>query len=181
MEYVFVGKKNIISDSIKEKAEEKLSRVEKLLPEDTRMTVTFNVVRDLQKVEVTAPLCKRTLRAEASDKDMYAAIDKLVDIVEGQVVKYKSRLKEKSKGSKQYKDEFIASFSADIDSVDEVEHGEVVKTKTFNLKPMTVEEAILELELVNHDFFVFFDGATDDVAVVYKREDNGYGLIKPER
>ncbi len=100
MEFVFVGKKNVLSDALKERAEEKLSRVEHLLPASTKMTVTFSAVRELQKIEVTAPLGKRTLRATSTDKDMYAAIDKVVDIVEGQVVKYKSRLKGKSKGNK---------------------------------------------------------------------------------
>ncbi len=181
MEYVFVGKKNVMSDALKVRAEEKLSKVEHLLPAATKVTVTFSAVRELQKIEVTAPLGRRTLRAVATDKDMYNAIDKVVDIVEGQVVKYKSRLKGKSKGNKKYQDEFIENFVSGFEDVQELADETVVRTKSFSGKPMTVEEAILELELLNHNFFVFVDGATDDVAVIYKRDESDYGLIKLDR
>lgn len=181
MDYVFVGKKNVVSDALKERTIEKLSRVERLMPDNTKMTITFNVVRDLQKIEVTAPLGKRTLRAVASDKDMYVAIDEVVDIVEGQVVKYKSRLKEKGKSNKKYEEEFVENFSENFDDIQELVGENVVKTKTFTSKPMTVDEAILELELLDHNFFVYVDGADDEVAVLYKREDGGYGVIKMGR
>lgn len=181
MEYVFVGKKNILSDSLKERTAEKLSRVDRLLPEDTKMTVTFSVVRELHKIEVTAPLGKRTLRATATDKDMYAAVDKVVDIVEAQIVKYKSRLKEKGKSNKRYHEEFVENFNGGFDDIQELVGEHVVKNKSFNAKPMTVEEAILEIELLNHNFFVFVDGADDETAVIYKREEGDYGLIKLEK
>ncbi len=181
MNYVFVGKKNTVSDALKVRAEEKLSRLDRIIPEDASATVTFGVVHDIQKIEVSVALRKRTIRAEATDRDMYAAIDKVVDILEGQIVKYKARLKHKSKGNRQYYDEYVESFDANIEEVEEMEDGVVVRTKTFGLKPMTVEEAILELELLHHDFFVFIDGHADEVSVVYRRKDDSYGVLKPER
>ncbi len=181
MDYIFVGKKTVASDALKERAADRLSRVEKLFPADTKMTVTFSTVKDLQKVEITAPLGKRTLRAEASDADMYVAIDKVVDIVDTQIVKYKSRLKEKSKGNRKFQDEFAENFNENFDDIQDIIGENIVRTKTFGSKPMTTEEAILELELVGHNFFVFVDGADDEVAVLYKRQEGDYGVIKLER
>lgn len=110
---------------------------------------------------------------------MMAAIDEAVDILEGQMTKYKSRLKDKSKKDGSFVDELNAFLNADED-YDEEESLNIVRTKRFTVKPMDAEEAVMEMELLGHSFFVFRNAATDEINVVYKRKDGAYGLIDPE-
>lgn len=180
MNYVFVGKSVVVSEAIKEKTISKLDRLEKFLPEDTDVIVTFNVVKKEHKVEVTIPLPQRTLRAEVVEDDMYVAIDKVVDVLEKQLVKYKTRLKDKSRRDAKYKSEYDVYANLSVQDTTEEVEDTVIKTKRFPIKPMTVDEAIMEMDLIGHSFFVFFNGENDEVNVVYKRNDGGYGLIEPE-
>ncbi len=178
MKYTFVGKSYVISEAIKAHAEKKINRLSKFLPENTEVNVTFDVTKLDQKVEVTVYLQKRVLRAEMVDKDMYVAVDKVADVLESQMARYKDRLKTKSRRDNSYVDEYSAYFGEEESTVDD--EPKVIKSKRFAIKPMDTEDAIMEMDLVGHSFFVFRNSSSDEVNVVYKRNDGNYGLIEPE-
>ena len=118
------------------------------------------------------PLNRYILRAEDETNDMYASIDGVVDKLERQIRKYKTKINRKSKV------QTINEVPSDAPAAAE-EDGKVIKTKTFVVKPMDEEEAIMQMELLEHDFFVFLNAATNSINVVYKRKDSQYGLIQP--
>ncbi|MDR2903009.1 MAG: ribosome-associated translation inhibitor RaiA [Clostridiales bacterium] len=180
MKFSFTGKNTVVSDALKDKTAQKIGRLARLLPEEAEIFVTFDVTKLENKIEVTIPLHKRVLRAEVSTQDMYASLDEVVDVLERQMVKYKSRLKNKSRRDASFKDEFKSAFPAMEEAEDEVNETVIQKTKRFALKPMDSDEAVMEMELLGHDFFVFRNGETDDVNVVYRRKNGTYGLIEPE-
>lgn len=179
MKYTFVGKSYVVSDAVKDYAEKKYNKLEDLLSPDTKIKVTFIVTKLEHKVEVTINLNKRTIRCEIKDSDMYAAIDKSVDVLESQIVRYKGRLKSKSKKETRFKEEYDKEFQNDSPSED-VNEPEIIKTKKFAIKPMDPDEAAMELELLDHGFYVFKNAKTDEVNVIYKRFNGGFGLIEPE-
>lgn len=177
MRYSFTGKNITVSDSLKEHTVKKLGRLEKLLPDDAEVNVKFGVTKLAHKVEVTIPLRKRVLRADVTATDMYVAIDEIVDVLEKQMIKYRSRLRHRSRKDNNFKDELNMTFTQD----DSQEESIVIeKSKRFAIKPMDPEEAVMEMELVGHSFYVFRNYSTDEVNVVYKRNDGTYGLIEPE-
>ena len=179
MNYSFTGKNIEVTEAIKEKTISKISRLSRLFSEDTNITVTISVVKLDQTVEVTIPLQKRILRAEATAEDLYAAIDNVVDILEKQMIKYKTRLRDKSRREVKFKEEYHAHFN-ETESNEASNEKNIERTKKIAIKPMDAEEAVMELELLGHDFYVFRNGETDEVNVVYKRKDGSYGLIEPE-
>ena len=126
-----------------------------------------------QKIEVTIPTEYVLLRAEVVDQDLYNAIDLVIDKLEGQIRKYKTRLNRKSKDNK------LAFNLASIEPLDD-EEDVLVKTKTITPKPMDMEEAIMQMELIGHSFFVYRDTETDAISIVYRRNDGDYGLIETE-
>ncbi len=181
MRYNIKGKNMDIGDKTREKVQAKLARIEKFFSEETPATVVLISNRLGITIEVTIPINKRLIRAEVNDVDMMAAIDSAVDILESQIVRYKKRLLTKVRQSSD------AAYRAEYDSVHIKEEDlnedplyKIEKIKHFELKPMDAEEAVLEMELIGHAFFVFRNGETDDVNVVYKRKDGSYGLIEPE-
>lgn len=178
MRYSYNGKNIDITENFRAKIENKLNRISKLFTPDTEVTVSLSVIKLDNKAEVTVKLPKRILRAEVVRDDMMAAIDEVVDILEGQMTRYKSRLKDKSRRDGSFVDELNALISDD----DQVEEDglEIVRTKHFTVKPMDAEEAVMEMELLGHNFFVFRNASTDEINVVYKRKDGAYGLIEPE-
>ncbi|MCL2387485.1 MAG: ribosome-associated translation inhibitor RaiA [Defluviitaleaceae bacterium] len=179
MRYVFTGKNMSVTEGIKERATSKLGRLEKLLPDNAEVYVTFSEHKHLTKMEVTVPMHKRTLRAEVSDEDVANCMDQAVDILERQVVKYKSRLRDRRRRAVATTDEltFINAPEAEVDSSTEII---ITRTKKFALKPMDAQEAVMEMELLNHSFYVFRNSWTDEINVVYKRNDGEYGLIEPQ-
>ena len=138
---------------------------------DLAGTVTLVVEKGLHRAEATIPLTRYILRAEESSEDMYASIDGVVDKLERQIRKYKTKMNRKGK---------VQTF-ADLPAQEApvAEEGKIIKTKTFVVKPMDEEEAIMQMELLEHDFFVFLNAETNSINVVYKRKDNQYGLIQP--
>lgn len=180
MRYIIKGKNINIGDGTKEKIIGKLDRVSKLFSDETQVTVTISSEKLEYVVEVTIPMSKRLLRAETSDEDMMSAVDKVVDKMESQIVKYKKRLKSKMRQNKAFIDEY-KSVLLNEDEVDgeEVSY-KIVKNKHFELRPMDAEEAVMQMELLGHSFYVFINGGTDEVNVVYRRKDGTFGLIEPE-
>lgn len=173
MKYNIRGDKMIITDAIKDYTETKLGKLEKYFKDDD---ITANVLAKVrgnsQIVEVTIPTSKFILRSEEENEDLYAAIDLVSDKLERQIRKNKTRLNRNIKDS-------VKEFNFDFDIKDEEESKEkIVKRKNIEMKPMDEEEAILEMELLGHSFFVYKDMDTDKICVLYKRKDGDYGLIE---
>ena len=175
MKYTYTCKKVSLNDSIKDYAEKKISKLDKYFREDTTAAVTFTVEKDhLCTVEITIRGGGTLLRAqtEAPDGDMRGAIDAAVGYIERQIRKNKTRL------SKRLRSEgFPAPAPADDFEVAEEKEFNIVRTKRFSVKPMSPEEAILQMNLLNHDFFVFRSSDDDSLCIVCHRENGGYGLI----
>src|SRR5699024_4283841 len=185
MKYNIRGENIEVTDSIREYVEKKIGKLNRYF--DTTPTsdvhVNLSVYNEEQQIEVTIPMTDLLLRAEEQHTDLYAAIDLVVDKLERQIRKYKTKVNRKfrQKGapkhiSAEMEEEAIAAEKEENDADREME---IVRTKTFKLKPMDAEEAILQMDRLGHAFFVFTNGETDDTNVVYKRKDGRYGLIEP--
>ena len=169
------GEKTKITASMKQYAEEKMEKLDKYLENSDEVsgTILFKVNGPKQKIEVTIPLKNFTLRVEEEGDDFYSVIDTSVDKLERQIRKNKTRLSNRKKIDKA---DFILDFEPEV----EENKNKIVKRKTVELKPMDEEEAILQMELINHDFYMFKDIDTDKIAVIYKRKHNDYGIIEQE-
>ncbi len=175
MKYNIRGDKMLVTDSIKNYVETKLDRLNKYFTEDDLTANVLTKVRgNRQIVEVTIPTDKFILRSEEENEDLYAAIDLVSDKLERQIRKNKTKLSKRNKINNKY--EYL-NFDYEIDK-DEEDEGNIVKRKHFDMKPMDEEEAMLELELLGHEFFVYKDMHTNNVCVLYKRKNGGYGLIE---
>lgn len=175
MKYNIRGDKMLVTDSIKNYVETKLDRLNKYFTEDDLTANVLTKVRgNRQIVEVTIPTDKFILRSEEENEDLYAAIDLVSDKLERQIRKNKTKLSKRNKINNKY--EYL-NFDYEIDK-DEEDEGDIVKRKHIDMKPMDEEEAMLELELLGHEFFVYKDMHTDNVCVLYKRKNGGYGLIE---
>ena len=170
------GKNIEITEEIEEKVSEKLSKLDKyfIVSENVEAKVLVRTYPYGQKIEVTIPTEYVLLRAEVVDQDLYNAIDLVIDKLEGQIRKYKTRLNRKSKDNK------LAFNLASIEPLEDEEEDVLVKTKTITPKPMDMEEAIMQMELIGHSFFVYRDTETDAISIVYRRNDGDYGLIETE-
>ncbi len=179
MEINVRGKNIEATPALVDYANKKLSKLEKHFEKSTDAQVVLSVIREEHIVEVTLNFNGLILRGEESTGDMYASIDMVVDKLERQVKKYKTRM---SKTLRQRGVRIISEKHAAIEAEERMEEEapKVVKTKRFSLKPMTVEEAIMQMDLLGHNFFVFGNADDDSVSVVYKRKDGDYGLIEPE-
>lgn len=176
MKYNIRGDKLEVTDAINNYVESKLDRLNKYFKDsDILANVLLKVRGNSQIIEVTIPTDKFILRSEEEDKDLYAAIDLVTDKLERQIRKNKTRLSKQNYDNK-YKD---LNFDYEITNEDETSENEViVKRKNIEMKPMDEEEAILEMNLLGHEFFVYKDMHTNNVCVLYKRKDGNYGLIE---
>ncbi|MDR3091382.1 MAG: ribosome-associated translation inhibitor RaiA [Clostridiales bacterium] len=181
MRYQFTEKNFELKDGLKERAKSKIEeRLQRLLPEEAEVNIAFKAVKLENRVEVTIPLPKRVLRAEMAAADMNAALDLVIDVLEKQLVKYKNKLRDKSRRDVSFKEEL--NYFAKMDEEEAAGEGDykIERIKRFALKPMDSDEAVMEMELSGHGFYVFKNAATDEVNVVYKRNNGNYGLIEPE-
>ncbi|MED5018428.1 ribosome-associated translation inhibitor RaiA [Paenibacillus chibensis] len=184
MNFSIRGQQIDVTDALKEYVDKKLSRLEKYFdaPLTSEGYVTLGVVRGLHTVEVTIPLPGVMLRAEDRSDDMYASIDAVVDKLERQIRKHKTKLNRKFRQEGSLKTLFtetaVGLAPPEQKTEEDYEDFEVVRTKRFTFKPMDVEEAILQMNMVGHNFFVFSNIDTQEVSVVYKRNDGKYGLIE---
>lgn len=170
------GSKIEITDAMKKYATEKLKKLEKYVesPKDINASVIVKIQNHQHKVEITIPLKSVILRVEEAQEDFYAAIDVVIDKLERQIRKNKTRLQ--SKKIKEAK-EFAYDY---IDSIPDEDEMKVLKRKKIEVKPMDEEEAILQMELLGHQFYLYRDINTGEPAVVYKRKDGNYGIIEAE-
>ena len=176
MNIQFVGKNVDVTDALREVTEKKLSKLEKFFKDEIEGTVTFSTQKNDKTIEVTIDIPGTIIRAEETSDDMYASIDKAVDVLERQMRKHKTKLQ------KRYREGDTIRFEnvMPLEKQEEDDKPKIVRRKKFNIKPMNHEEAVLQMELLGHNFFVFRDGETFDMSVIYKRKDGNYGLIEPQ-
>ncbi len=168
------GKNIEVTPALRNYVEKKLGKVVKHFETVGEISVLLTVVKGRHSVEVTLPLQGILLRGEESTMDMYASIDLVVEKLDKQIEKQRTKLARRLRmDQKQEASEMPPHF------MDEEEEYPVVKTKRFAVKPMDVQEAIMQMNLINHDFFVFRNAETEEVSVVYRRKDGQYGLIEP--
>jgi putative sigma-54 modulation protein len=172
VKYNIRGDKLVVTKAIKEYIEEKLDRLNKYYEKSNEIDckVLIRSKNNLQSIEVTIPLNKLILRAEEKEKDLYAAIDLVVDKLERQIRKNKTKLLNRYE-----KTEVPEMVFTDVD--DEEEELDIVKRKDIESKPMDEEEAILQMRMLDHDFFVFKNIDEECVSVLYKRKDDKLGII----
>lgn len=175
MKYNIRGDKMLVTDAIREYAQEKLGRLDKYFKDSD--SVTANVVLKVrgreQIVEVTIPTTSFILRGEEGKADLYASIDKVTDKLERQIRKNKTKLKNQNMAT------VHKEFNFDYEDKEmEEDTSKIVKTKTLEVKPMDAEEAILQMNLLGHEFFVYKDKDTLNANIIYKRKDGNYGLIE---
>ena len=177
MEIIVHGSKIKITEAMNDYIKEKLGKLDKYLEngENVRANVMVKVRNHEQTVEITIPLKSFILRSEETKEDFYAAVDKTIDKLERQVRKNKTRMM-----SKQVKPVHEFEFSVIEVEKEDKEESKIVKRKTVEVKPMNEEEAILQMELLGHQFYLYKDSETDKTVVLYKRNDGNYGVIEAE-
>ncbi|MDD2498940.1 MAG: ribosome-associated translation inhibitor RaiA [Desulfitobacteriaceae bacterium] len=173
MRIIIKGRNIEVTNALREYVEKRVGKLNKFIDDLDEAQVTLLVEKDRHRVEVTMPLNGFILRGEEETGDMYSSIDLVAEKLEKQIGKYKTRLNRKLKNKS------IKDFAAPPVEREEDEP-KVMRTKRFAIKPMPVEEAIMQMNLLGHNFFVFANGETDEVNVIYKRKDGNYGLIEPE-
>jgi putative sigma-54 modulation protein len=169
------GKHIELTDALKEYVTKRVGKLAKYSDEFMDIQVTLLVERDRHRVEVTAPLNGMILRGEEETEDMYSSIDMVVEKLERQIDKYRTRINKRMR-SKIFKD----YEPKQSDGLTEELREEVVRNKKFSAKPMSVEEAIMQMNLVGHNFFVFTNAENQEMNVVYLRKNGDYGLLQPQ-
>ncbi len=177
MEIVIHGDKLKITTAMSNYIQEKLKKLEKYLENNdtVRANVMVKVKNKEQIVEITIPLKSFILRSEESKDDFYAAVDKSVDKLERQIRKNKTRMM-----SKKIKTNIDLDFSKVEEEQENTKNNKIIKRKQIEVKPMNEEEAILQMELLGHQFYMYKDRDTNKMTIVYKRKDENYGIIEAE-
>ena len=170
MKITTTGRKIDITEGLRGYVEKKISKLEKYFQDGATSQVTLSVQKDYHTVEVTIFQGGMIFRSEITDRDMYAAIDKSVDVLERQIRKQKTKLEKKLRAGAFEEDGY-----EDFAQEDEFR---IVKVKKYKNKPMSAEEAILQMNLLGHEFYIFTNSETNEKEVVYKRKDGNYGLIE---
>ena len=173
MKLSITGKNFNVGEPLSKTIESKFGKLEKFFSKEIDVHVTLEIEKNRQSLEVTIPVSGTIFRAEDTTHDMYLSIDNVIDKLSTQMAKHKTRLQRKHKGVEDFRFDEISDEFYDDEEV------KVVKNKKFNIKPMNVDEAILQMEMLGHNFFVYMSDDTNNVNVIYKRKDNQYGLIEP--
>ena len=182
MTFVYTAKNVTIRQSFKDYAEKKIGKLEKILQGDVVAHIKLENKKEINRVEVNLKSNDVNIRAEVEDYNATTAIDKAEVILDGQIRKYKTKIEKKMK-RKQGIGKNIPPIQGNINDTyednDEEDVSDIVRVKKFAMKPMFPEDACLEMELMNHEFYMFFNAESEQVNVVYKRHNGGYGLIEP--
>ncbi len=176
MKFNTIGRKVTISDKITDYLEKKIGKLDKFFKDESEARIVIGAVKDKVYVEASIYAGGMIYRAEETDDDVLAAIDKIVDVIERQIRKNKTRLEKKIK-----RDAVVDTLLISGGQYDEPEDDsefKIVKRKRFHVKPMSPEEAVLQMNLLGHNFFVFRNQDTDEMNVVYKRKDGNYAIIE---
>lgn len=172
MKIKIAARKVDVPDKLKETINKKVGKLSKFFDDSTEVNITLSVQRELQIAEATIYSSGMIYRAEERNTDMYASIDKIVDIIERQIRKNKTRLEKKLRTNA------FAATPGTSREVEEESEFRIMKIKKHSIKPMSPEEAILQMNLLGHEFFVFQNANTDLTNIVYRRKDGNYGLIE---
>lgn len=172
MNITIIGRKCSPRDAFRERAEKKLAKVDRFFPFETQAKITATAEKSYQTVEITLNAGGMFFRAQEKADTIDDALDRCVDNLIRRIRKNKTRLEKRIKD---------ASFDAfeDYGDVAEETDFELVRTKSVAIKPQSVEEAILQMNMLGHEFYLFTNSATDSISLVYRRKDGGYGLIEP--
>jgi putative sigma-54 modulation protein len=173
-----------VTPTLQDYVEKKITRLEKYFdaPPERQVSVTMKIERGIHRVEVMLQVHGVLFRAEEASDDMYASIDLVMDKLEQQMTKYRSKLNKRfrEKGVKtRVQNGVVASAGVATATAEELNLTQVVRHKQISFKPMDVQEAVLQMDLLGHDFFVFTNADTDEINVVYRRKGGYYGLIEP--
>ena len=188
MEYIIKGRNVDLNDKIKEYSEKKIKdRVEKFLDRTTKIEVKFQLeknprISESKEVEVTVFASGSVIRVTDTGSDFFEAIDRAAGKLERQIKKYREKLVERGRRNNAREaasGDIGKLITGESKNIEDKIRESIVKTKTFILKPISPEEAVIQMELLGHDFFVFINSETERTAVVYRRKDTNYGLIEP--
>ena len=171
MKITMTGRKVTLRPTFVERTETKLSKLDKFFDTDAAADVTVTAERDLHRVEVTIRCSGMVFRAEEAAEDMNEAVDRLVDILLRQIRKKKTRLEKRLRSGA-----FVDSIEPEAE---ESETYRIVRSKSFPVKPLDVEEAILQMNLTGHQFYMFRNMDSGEINVVYRRKNGDYGLLEP--
>ena len=175
MKITYVARKVTLRDNFKDLVERKLSKLEKIFSDQAQATVVVTLEKNRQTVEITIKDNSMVYRAESTMPEMNDALDKVVDVLQRQLRKHKTRLSKRLRAGSL--DELLVDTAqSDEDVSDELS---LVRRKQVSLKPISATEAILQMEMTGHKFYMFLNADTDEINVVYAREDGAYGLIEP--
>lgn len=171
MRIIIRGKNIEVTDALKTHVEKRIGKIAKYFDEDTEAQVTLSVVKDTHVVDATLLLNGGMLiRGEVESPDMYASVDMVTEKLERQIRKYKTRINRKARQ--------LGANGEDGRSLED--EPKIVRTKRFAIKPMLPDEAVLQMNLLEHDFFMFINAETSKANVVYRRKDGNFGLIEPQ-
>lgn len=172
MKFIYASKDMAVSDSLRSRAEKKLSKLERYFRAEPEATIRFKVQKGARNiVEITVNAGGVMLRAEESSNDMYLSIDRAVDKLESQIRRHRTKLEKRIRPTE---------VEAEPEESFEEPSYDVVRVKKFSVKPMSVEDAITQMELLGHDFFLFQNEDNESMNVLYRRKDGSYGLLQPE-
>jgi len=190
MQLVLKGKNFVVSDRIREYVEQKVTKLDRYLPEINEAHVEFTKEntkssKDRNVVQLTLRTNGKILRAEDRSEAVYSSIDAVVDKMHRQIVRYKGKRRDRWQGQGRYANQSIPEELPDLtqeilDEIAEEQERKIVRVKRFHIDPMTAEEAVEQMQLLEHDFFVFFNPDTGRINVLYRRSDKNYGLIDPD-
>ncbi len=177
MKVTFVERRVTLKDTFKEKFCAKLDKFDKIFDETAKATVTASMVKDTYILELTIFYNNAIFRVEESNADCWAGMDEIIEDLKKQIRKYKTKIEKTVKRS--FVEEDFSALEPDYDAEEELEF-EIARTKKVPVKPMSADEAILQMNLLGHEFFAFRSAETGNVDIVYKRKDGRYGLIETE-
>lgn len=176
MKFNIIGRKIEVTDKIKDYVTKKLGKLDKFFKDESEARVVLGTIKDNEYIEASIYAGGMIYRAEVTDSDVLAAIDKSVDIIERQIRKNKTRLEKKIKREATLDDILISG--ANYTEGEDVGEFKIVRRKRFQVKPMSEEEAILQMNLLGHSFYIFLNQETEETNVVYKRKDGNYAIIE---
>jgi putative sigma-54 modulation protein len=178
MKIIFKGKHIEVTDAMRNYIEKRLNKIERHFDHILEVIVTLSVEKNRQIVEATLQASRALIRAEEETDDMYTSIDKVADKLERQIQKHKEKYFQKPHPSSERKG--LVNEGVNVEDSESDKIAKIVRTKRFAIKPMSVEEAAMQMNLLGHNFFVFANDNTNKVNVLYKRKDGNFGLIEPE-
>lgn len=172
MRIIITGKNIDVSDALKDRIEKKVGKLDKFLTEEEEVQVRLSLARGARNTaEITIAFDGILLRAEETGADMYGSIDKATDIIIRQIRRHRTKLEKRLRAG---------AYEAEEQGFELPDEATLVRTKRFTMKPMSTEDAIAQMDMLGHSFFLFLNEETNSACVVYKRQDGNYGLLEPE-